>query len=148
MLASFISSFSWDLRAFQSEEGGEDEVAVGNFCLLHLLRLNSRRVRAHCTSFLLGWSDPRFTLATEPCAKVGSLQPTPVFCPCPKSTDEGNASSVLPSSPFSEEVNRMLNHRVNRVFQAPFTIPRQKRPLNLNRIFAPLPLQRPQKQNM
>jgi hypothetical protein len=24
---------------------------------------------------LLGWSDPRFTLGTEPCAKVGSLQP-------------------------------------------------------------------------
>ncbi len=23
----------------------------------------------------LGWSDPRITLATEPCAKVGSLQP-------------------------------------------------------------------------
>jgi hypothetical protein len=34
-------------------------------------------------SFLLGWSDPRFTLGTEPCAKVGSLQPSTVFCPCP-----------------------------------------------------------------
>jgi hypothetical protein len=27
---------------------------------------------------LLGWSDPRFTLGTEPCAKVGSLQPNSV----------------------------------------------------------------------
>ena len=34
-------------------------------------------------SFLLGWSDPRFTLGTEPCAKVGSLQPNTVFCPRP-----------------------------------------------------------------
>ncbi len=34
-------------------------------------------------SLLLGWSDPRFTLATEPCAKVGSLQPNTVFCPRP-----------------------------------------------------------------
>jgi hypothetical protein len=24
---------------------------------------------------LLGWSDPRLTLGTEPCTKVGSLQP-------------------------------------------------------------------------
>jgi len=26
-------------------------------------------------SLLLGWSDPRLTLGTEPCAKVASLQP-------------------------------------------------------------------------
>jgi hypothetical protein len=29
-------------------------------------------------NFVEGWSDPRFTLATEPCAKVGSLQPNTV----------------------------------------------------------------------
>ena len=29
-------------------------------------------------SFLLGWSDPRVTLGTESCAKVGSLQPNTV----------------------------------------------------------------------
>ena len=29
-------------------------------------------------SFLLSWSDPRFTLGTEPCTKVGSLQPNTV----------------------------------------------------------------------
>ena len=34
-------------------------------------------------SFLLGWSDPRFTLGTKPCTKVGSLQPNTVFCPRP-----------------------------------------------------------------
>ena len=70
----WISSLSLDLRTFQREECGEDEVAVGNSCLLHLLRLNSRRART-ARSFLLGWSDPRFTLATQSCAKVGSLQP-------------------------------------------------------------------------
>ena len=45
----------------------------------------------------MGWSDPRFTLATEPCAKVGSLQPIPVSCPCPKSTPEQNATSMFPT---------------------------------------------------
>jgi hypothetical protein len=34
-------------------------------------------------SFLLGWSDPRLTLATETCTKVGSLQPNTMFCPRP-----------------------------------------------------------------
>jgi hypothetical protein len=34
-------------------------------------------------SFLLGWSDPRLTLGTEPCANVGSLQPNSVFCARP-----------------------------------------------------------------
>jgi len=34
-------------------------------------------------SFLLGWSDPRFTLGTELCAKVGSLQPNTVSCARP-----------------------------------------------------------------
>ncbi len=34
-------------------------------------------------SFLLDWSDPRLTLGTESCAKVGSLQPNTVVCPRP-----------------------------------------------------------------
>jgi hypothetical protein len=79
ILVSFISSFSRDLCASQGEEDGEDEVEVGNSYLLHLLRPNSHR--AHRKNFLLGWSDPRLTLGTEPCAKVGSLQSTPVDYP-------------------------------------------------------------------
>ena len=47
-------------------------------------------------SFLLGWSDPRLTLATESCAKVGSLQPSTVFCPCPKSIVASCATSAPP----------------------------------------------------
>src|SRR5437660_6176506 len=50
--------------------------------------------------------------------------------------------------PRTEEVNGTVNRNVNRVFHAPFTFPRQKRALNLIRIFAPLPLQRPQKRKM
>jgi hypothetical protein len=47
MLASFIASISWDLRAFQGEEDGEDEAAVGNSYLLHLFHPDSpRRTRA------------------------------------------------------------------------------------------------------
>ena len=34
-------------------------------------------------SFLLGWSDPRVTLATEPCVNVVSLRPNAVFPPRP-----------------------------------------------------------------
>ena len=79
ILVSLISSFSPDLCASQGEEDGEDEAEVRNSYLLHLLRPNSHR--AHRKKFLLGWSDPRVTLATEPCAKVGSLQPNTVFCP-------------------------------------------------------------------
>jgi len=29
--------------------------------------------------FLVGWSDPGITLPTEPCTKVGSLQPNTMF---------------------------------------------------------------------
>jgi hypothetical protein len=64
------------LRALQGEETGEDEGGVCSSYLLHLfaqiLTARARRI------FLLGWSDPRLTLATEPCAKVGSLQPNSV----------------------------------------------------------------------
>jgi len=81
ILVSFISSFSLDLCASQGEEDGEDEVEAGNSYLLHLLHPNSHR--AHRKNFLSGWSDLRLTLATEPCAKVGSLQPTPVDYPRP-----------------------------------------------------------------
>ena len=88
---SFISSFSRDLCASQGEEDGEDEVEVGNSYLLHLLRPNS--YRAHRKNFLLGWSDRHGTRGNT----VGSLQPAPVFCPCPKSTDAGNATSMLPT---------------------------------------------------
>ncbi len=57
IFVSIISSLSRDLRAFQGEEAGEDEVAVGNFCLLHLLRLNSRRAGVR-TKFLVGLERP------------------------------------------------------------------------------------------
>ena len=75
-LVSFISSFSQDLCASQGEEDGEDDAEVRNSYLLHLLRPNSHR--AHRRRLLLGWSDPRLTLGTEPCAKVGSLEPNTV----------------------------------------------------------------------
>src|SRR6266568_510960 len=71
-LVSLISSFSRDLCGTQGEEDGEDEAEVRNSYLLHLLRPNSHR--AHRRKFLVELSDPRFTLGTEPCTKVGSLQ--------------------------------------------------------------------------
>jgi hypothetical protein len=46
-------------------------------CFAKILAARTERI------FLLGWSDPRFTLGTEPCAKVGSLQPNSVFCAWP-----------------------------------------------------------------
>jgi hypothetical protein len=146
ILVSFISSFSRDLRASQGEEDGEDEVEVGNSYLLHLLRSNSHR--AHRKNFLLGWSDPRLTLGTEPCAKVGSLQPTPVFARVQNQRTRETQPQCSLQCPLTEKMNGTVNRNVNRVFHAPFTFPRQKRPLNLIRIFAPLPLQRPQKRKM
>jgi len=70
---SFIFSFSRDLCASQGEEDGEDGAEVRNFYLLHQLRpkLAARTER----TLFLGWSDPRATLGTEPCARVESLQP-------------------------------------------------------------------------
>src|SRR5882762_6983186 len=41
------------------------------------------------------WAGATATLFVA--TKVGSLQPTPVFCPCPKSTAAGNATSMLPT---------------------------------------------------
>ncbi len=46
-------------------------------CFAQILAARTER------SFLLGWSDPRLTLGTEPCAKVGSLQPNSVLCARP-----------------------------------------------------------------
>ena len=77
ILVSFISSFSRDLCASQAEEDAEGEAEVGNSYLLHLLRPNSRR--AHRGKFLC-WAGATHEslLGTEPCAKVGSLQPNSV----------------------------------------------------------------------
>src|SRR5437660_1641113 len=58
------------------------------------------------------------------------------------------ATSVLPTISPDPWVTRSVTGRVTCVFHAPVTFPRQKRRLNLTRIFAPLPLQRPQKQKM
>ncbi len=41
-------------------------------CFAKILTARTERI------FLLGWSDPRFTLGTESCTKVGSLQPNSV----------------------------------------------------------------------
>src|ERR1700686_1624142 len=46
-------------------------------CFAQILAARAER------SFLLGWSDPRLTLGTEPCARVGSLPPNSVFCARP-----------------------------------------------------------------
>ena len=57
MLASFISSFSWDLPAFQDEEDGEDEGAVGNSYLLHLFHPDYS-LRAQRTNSVVGLERP------------------------------------------------------------------------------------------
>ena len=48
-----------------------------------LLR-NAQRTK-HSARSPRSWAGatPRITLGTETCTKVGSLQPNPVFCPCP-----------------------------------------------------------------
>jgi hypothetical protein len=53
---------------------------VGNSYLLHLFRPESGDAcgQDNERNFVEGWSDPSITLATEPCAKVGSLQPNAV----------------------------------------------------------------------
>ncbi len=93
----------------------------------------------------LGWSDPRFTLATEPCAKVGSLQPIPVFCQCPKSTDAGNATSMRPTMSVHRRGERNGEPQREPCLSCSVHLSAPERPLNLIRIFAPLSLQRPHK---
>src|SRR5882762_7083916 len=43
----------------------------------------------------LGWSDPMIFLGSRRLPKVGSLQPSSVFCPRPKSTAAPCATSTL-----------------------------------------------------
>jgi hypothetical protein len=58
------------------------------------------------------------------------------------------ASSVLLNTSVHRRGERNARQKVICVFHVMFTFPHQKSRLNLNRIFAPLPLQRPQKQKM
>src|SRR5260370_10745617 len=51
-------------------------------------------MRFPCHGRELGWSDPCGLLATSLWPKVGSLQPSPVFCPRPKSTVASHATSM------------------------------------------------------
>jgi len=48
-----------------------------------LLRNAARTKHSARSSRSWAGATPRITLGTETCTKVGSLQPTPVFCPCP-----------------------------------------------------------------
>jgi len=52
-------------------------------------------MRFPCHGRELGWSDPCGLLATSLWPKVGSLQPSPVFCPRPKSTVASHATAML-----------------------------------------------------
>src|SRR6267143_2418720 len=68
--------------------------------------------------------------------------------PAPKLNVAPRASSVLLNTSVHRRSERNARQKVICVFHATFTFPRQKSRLNLTRIFAPLPLQRPQKQKM
>src|SRR6266704_2744096 len=68
--------------------------------------------------------------------------------PAPKLNVAPRASSVLLNTSVHRRGERNARQKVICVFHATFTFPRQKSRLNLTRIFAPLPLQRPQKQKM
>jgi hypothetical protein len=95
-----------------------------------------------------GLERPHRTLGGLKPSKVGSLQPNPVFCSRPKVNVASCASSVLLNTSVHRRGERNARQKVICVFHAKFTFPRQKSRLNLTRIFAPLPLQRPQKQKM
>ena len=72
-------------------------VLIKHACELCFVRSCTRAKHGHATS-VLGWSDPCGLLATSIWPKVGSLQPSRVFCPCPKSTVVPGATFVFSSS--------------------------------------------------
>jgi hypothetical protein len=88
-------------------------------CFAQILTARTERI------FLLGWSDPRFTLGTEPCAKVGSLQPNSV----PLRVHPAILSRAT-SSPFGissvATVNAKVTDRVICVFYPAVTFQRCK----------------------
>jgi len=70
----------------------------------------------------VGWSDPRFTLATEPCAKVGSLQPNSV--PFRGHLDHSVVRNLFSFGHLLDrEGEREVTDRVLCVFHAPVTFP-------------------------
>jgi len=74
----------------------------------------------------VGWSDPRFTLATEPCAKVGSSSPFRCFARVQNQPSRETQPPCSVQLPFTAEVKGAVNRTVNHVFHAPFTIPLHK----------------------
>jgi hypothetical protein len=146
ILVSFISSFSRDLCASQGEEDGEDEVEVGNSYLLHLLRANSRR--AHRKKFLAGLERPTTHFGHGTVCKSGVAPAHSGGLPASKLSVAPCPISMLPAISPHRWVTQTVTDRVTYVFHVSVTFPLQKRPLNLISIFAPLPLQRPQNQNM
>ena len=89
-----------------------------NSYLLHPLSQNSRRATER--RFLLGWSDPRVTLGTQSCAKVGSLQPNSVPFHGILSILSCATSSPSGTCPITE-VNAKVTIGVICVFHAPVT---------------------------
>src|SRR6267378_4782035 len=82
-------------------------------------------------------------------APKGGVAPTHSgLLPAPKLNVAPRASSVLLNTSVHRRGERNARQKVICVFHATFTFPRQKSRLNLTGIFAPLPLQRPQKQKM
>jgi len=94
---------------------------------LHLISLESGEIPGQNTgtNLFVGWSDPRVTLAREPCAKVGSLQPNTV--PLRGQTD---CLAVRNCFSFGQLLERQVNARVTDwvicVFHAPVTFPPRK----------------------
>jgi hypothetical protein len=75
-------------------------------------------------SFLLGWSDPRLTLGTEPCAKVGSLQLGVLRA---AKLIVAQYATACPLGAYSiAKVTARVTDLVICVFHAPVTFPRCK----------------------
>jgi hypothetical protein len=77
---------------------------------------------AHGKKFLLGGSDPRVTLATEACAKVGRCSPTRCFAHAQIDRRAVRTSCSL-SICLIAKVTARVTHVVICVFHAPVTFP-------------------------
>src|SRR5215469_4103492 len=79
--------------------------------------------RARHRASPLHWAGttPRVTLATQSWQKVGSFQPSSVFCPRPNSSSRTAQPPAIHNLRVIVDVTRGVPHTVNRVFHAPVT---------------------------
>src|SRR5439155_975108 len=96
------------------------------FSLLSLTWTRAKHFANRALPCLRGWSDPTILLGSQRLPKTGSLQPIPVFCPCPNRMSRRAQPLRSQQLRVTLRVTRTVTVKVICVFHVSVTVSRSR----------------------